>query len=126
MIFETQMESCHIVDKTTVRDERGGVDTVYIEGAQIDVAFSFDDSKTVVIGDQETVTDLYTLVTHRKVVMQAGDIIVRDKNEDTFKIEDNGDDNTPPQISALDMRQVKARKWKLTKPLIKKEETSNG
>ena len=120
------MESCHIVDKTTVKDDRGGVSTVYVEGALIDVAFSFDDSNTVVIGNQETVTDLYTLVTYKKVILQAGDIIERDKNGSTFKIEDNGDDSTPPAISALNMRQVKARKWNLPSEIVKKESTSNG
>lgn len=124
MLYQSVMETCHIVDKTTVRDERGGVETVYVEGASIDVAFSFDDSNTVVIGNQETVTDLYTLVTYRKVVLQAGDIIERAKNGDTFKIEDNGEDNTPPPLSALDMRQVKARKWKLPSPIVRKEETN--
>lgn len=126
MLYEQVMENCHIVDKTTVKDDRGGVETVYIEGAGIDVAFSFDNSNTVVIGNQETVTDLYTLVTYRKVVLQAGDIIERDKNGDTFKIEDNGDDSTPPAISALNMRQVKARKWKLPSEIVKKENTGNG
>lgn len=112
-LFEAQMESCHIMDKTTVPDGRGGVETKYVEGAPIGVAFSFDDSQSAIIADKETVTDLYTLVTSKNVILRAGDIIKRDKNSDTFKIETNGDDMTPPAISALDMRQVKAKKWKL-------------
>jgi hypothetical protein len=112
-LYESVMTSCHIIDKTTVEDGRGGVETVYIEGAKIDVAFSFDDSTPVVIADQERVTDLYTLITYKSVVLQAGDIIRRDKDQAIFKIEDNGDENTPPPISALDMRQVKAKKWSL-------------
>lgn len=125
-LFEEQMESCHIVDKTTVPDGRGGVETVYVEGAPIDVAFSFNDSVSVVIADQEKVTDMYTLITKKKVVLLAGDIIKRDKDDSTFKIETNSTDSTPPEISALDMRQVKAKKFKLSSPVIKTESTSNG
>lgn len=125
-LFEQQMESCHIVDKTTVPDGRGGVETVYVEGAPIDVAFSFNDSVSVVIADQEKVTDMYTLITKRKVVLLAGDIIKRDKDASTFKIETNSTDSTPPEISALDMRQVKAKKFKLSSPVIKTGSNSNG
>lgn len=125
-LFEQQMESCHIVDKTTVPDGRGGVETVYVEGAPIDVAFSFNDSVSVVIADQEKVTDMYTLITKKKVVLLAGDIIIRDKDDSTFKIETNSTDSTPPEISALDMRQVKAKKFKLSSQVIKTESTSNG
>lgn len=125
-LFEQQMESCHIVDKTTVPDGRGGVETVYIEGAPIDVAFSFNDSVSVVIADQEKVTDMYTLITKKSVVLLAGDIIKRDKDDSTFKIETNSTDSTPPEISALDMRQVKAKKFKLSSQVIKPESTSNG
>ena len=125
-LFEQQMESCHIVDKTTVRAGRGGVETVYVEVAQIVVAFSFNDSVSVVIADQEKVTDMYTLITKRKVVLLAGDIIKRDKDASTFKIETNSTDSTPPEISALDMRQVKAKKFKLSSPVIKTGSNSNG
>ena len=125
-LFEQQMESCHIVDKTTAPDGRGGVETVYIEGAPIDVAFSFNDSVSVVIADQEKVTDMYTLITKKSVVLLAGDIIKRDKDASTFKIETNSTDSTPPEISALNMRQVKAKKFKLSSPVIKTESTSNG
>lgn len=113
MLYESVMEGCHIMDKTTIPDGRGGVETVYVEGAPIDVAFPFNDSQSVVIANQEQVTDLYTLVTRKSVVLQAGDIIKRDKNGSTFKIESDGDDSTPPEISALNMRQVKAKKWSL-------------
>lgn len=125
-LFEQQMESCHIVDKTTARDGRGGVETVYVEGAPIDVAFSFNDSVSVVIADQEKVTDMYTLITKRKVVLLAGDIIKRDKDDSTFKIETNSTDSTPPEISSLNMRQVKAKIIKLSSPVIKTESNSNG
>ena len=125
-LFEQQMETCHIVDKTTVPDGRGGVETVYVEGAPIDVAFSFNDSVSVVIADQEKVTDMYTLITKRSVVLLAGDIISRDKDASTFKIETNSTDSTPPEISALNMRQVKAKKFKLSSSVIKTESNSNG
>lgn len=125
-LFEQQMEKCHIVDKTTRPDGRGGVQTVYVEGASIDVAFSFDDSVSVVIADQEKVTDMYTLVTKKSVVLLAGDIIERDANGNTFKIETNSIDSTPPAISALNMRQVKAKYFKLSSEIIKTEGNSNG
>lgn len=112
-LYESIMEDCHILDKSTISDGRGGVETVYVIGALISVAFSFDDSRPVIIADQERVTELYTFVTYRSVILRAGDVIRRDKNGDVFKIEDNGDDTTPPPISALDMRQVKAKKWSL-------------
>lgn len=125
-LFEQQMENCHIIDKTTVPDGRGGVKTVFVEGAPIDVAFPFEGSNTVVIANQEQVSDLYTLVTKKNVVLLAGDIIERDVDGSTFKIETNGTDSTPPAISSLNMRQVKARSFKLSSEIIKTEGNSNG
>lgn len=112
-LYESIFEDCHIMDKTTRPDGRGGVDTVYVPGAKISVAFSFDDSNPIVIANQETVTDLYTLVTYKRVVLMTGDIIRRDKDGTTFKIESDSNDNATPSSSALDMRQVKAKKWSL-------------
>lgn len=112
-LLDEAMEASYIMDKRTAPDGRGGVETVYVQGAPIDVAYSFDTSTQARIAAQEGVTNRYTLVTKKSVVLQFHDIVKRVKDGKTFRVTSDGDDNATPASASLDMRQVEAEEWSL-------------
>lgn len=109
------MEPSHIIDKTTTMDAYGSVKTKWVEGAPIDVAYSFDSSTASRIAAQEGVKNRYTLMTKRAIVLQAMDVIKRDSDGKIFRITSDGKDNKTPTIAGLDLRAVEAEEWELPK-----------
>lgn len=112
-LLDEAMEKSYIMDKTTAPDGRGGVITVYVPGAEIKVAYSFDTSAQARIAAQEGVTNRYTLATKKTVNLQYHDVVKRARDNKIFRITSDGDDNMTPASAALDMREVEAEEWSL-------------
>jgi hypothetical protein len=106
-------EKAVIYDKVTTSDGRGGVVTTYNEGAEIDVAFSFDTSTAARIAEQEGASNRYTLTTRKSVNLQFHDVIKRLRDGKIFRVTSDGDDNYTPASASLDMRQVEAEEWRI-------------
>lgn len=106
-------EKANILDKTTVEDGRGGVKTKYVEGAEIDIAFSFDASTEARVAEQAGTNNRYTLTTRRNVNLQYHDIVKRRRDGKIFRVTSDGDDNYTPASASLDMRQVEAEEWRI-------------
>jgi hypothetical protein len=102
------------MDKQTTPDGYGGVITTWTEGAEIMVAYSFDDSTQARIAQQEGVTNRYTLTTRKSVVLRFPDVVKRAKDGKTFRVTSDGDDNSTPSSTSLNLRQVEAEQWELT------------
>lgn len=113
-LLEMAMEPCVILDKTTVKDGYGGVRTVYVDGAPIDAAFSFDGSTQARIGAVEGANDRFQIITKKNVVLQYHDVIKRNKNGKTYRITSNGDDHATPESAALDARAVSAEEYEVS------------
>lgn len=111
-LLDQAMEDCHIMDKTTQPDGYGGVVTTYVEGAEISAAFAFDMSTQGRVANVQGATDTCTVTTRKSVVLQAGDVIRRDKDGMTFLITTNGNDYKTPESADLNSRAVKAKVWK--------------
>ena len=113
-LVDNAMEKSYIIDKTTVLDEYGSVKTVYKQGAEIAVAYSFDGSTAARIAAQEGVKNRHTLTTRRSVVLRFPDIVKRARDGKYFRVTSDGDDNATPASTALDLRQVEAEEWEIT------------
>ena len=111
-LLDQAMEACHIMDKTTGPDGYGGVITTYVDGAPISAAFAFDMSTQGRIANVQGATDTCTVTTRKSVVLQAGDVIKRDKDGMMFMITTNGNDYMTPDSADLNSRAVKAKVWK--------------
>ena len=114
-LFEEALEKSYIMDKTTAPDGRGGVDTAYVQGASIDVAYTFDTSTQARIASQEGINNRYTLTTKKSVVLQFHDVVKRARDGKIFRVTSDGKDDATPASSALDMRKVEAEEWSLPK-----------
>ena len=112
-LVDKAMEKTYIMDKTTTKDEYGGVVTKYVEGAEISVAYSFDNSTQARIAEQEGVANRYTLTTKKIINLQYHDILKRDRDGKIFRVTSDGDDNMTPNSAGLDLRQVEAEEWEI-------------
>ena len=112
-LIEKAMETSHIMDKTTELDEYGSVRTVYKQGAEIKVAYSFNSSTEARIGAQQGANNRFTLMTKRSVLLRFQDVIRRDRDGKTFRVTSDGDDNKTPETAGLNLRAVEAEQWEI-------------
>ena len=112
-LLNEEMESCTMLDKTTVSDGYGGIIAVYNDGAPFDAAAVLDDSIQARAAEQQGVTALYTITTKKSVNLQFHDVLRRESDKKIFRVTSDGDDKRTPKSASLDMRQVSAEEWKL-------------
>lgn len=106
-------EKFHIIDKTTKPDGMGGVDTVYIEGAEVQVALQQDTAPEIKVANAVTERQSYTVVTPKSIIFRHGDIIKRDRDEKYFRITSDADDLVTPPSSAMNIRQCTAVEYEM-------------
>lgn len=112
-LYAEAMEAAVIIDKITRPDGRGGVITQYVEGAEINAAFSFDASIEARIGEKQVATGRYTITTDKLINLQYHTVLKRKRDEKVFRITSDGDDNYTPASSSLNIRQVEAEEWEI-------------
>jgi hypothetical protein len=114
-LLSEAMESCTMQDKTTVADGYGGVITVYNDGAKFDAACVLDNSMQARAAEQQGVKALYTVTTNKSINLQFHDIFRRNRDGKIFRVTSDGDDDRTPASAYLNMRQVSAEEWSLSK-----------
>lgn len=114
-LLDTQMETFCYVNVSKVPDGEGGILTVWKDGAEFQANARLDNSTQAKIAEQMGVTSLYTITTKKNMILEFPDIIRRISDGEVFRITSNGKDNKTPDSATLNMRQVSAEKWRLTK-----------
>lgn len=112
-LVDNAMEKTYIIDKVTTPDGYGGVKTVYKQGAEIVAAYSFNSSTQARIAAQQGVSNRFTILTRKSVVLQYPDIVQRASDGKYFRITSDGNDNRTPKTAGLDLRAVEAEQWEL-------------
>lgn len=107
-------EEMNMIDKVTVRDGRGGIETRWVDGASFKAAVVLDSSMQARVAEHEGVTALYTITTNRSINLQYHDVFRRVRDGKIFRVTSDGDDKLTPISASLDMRQVSAEEWELT------------
>lgn len=114
-LFYTQTETFCYVNVAKLPDGEGGIMTVWTDGAEFQANARLDSSTQAKIAEKMGVTSLYTITTKKNINLLFGEVIKRISDGETFRITSNGTDNKTPDSATLDMRQVSAEKWRLTK-----------
>lgn len=112
-LLDMAFEPCVLMDKTTQKDGYGGVQTVYVEGAEIEAAIVFDSSLQARTAAVQGVKDLYTITTRKNVVLWFHDVFKRVRDGKIFRVTSDGNDKKTPASAALDMRVVSAEEYNL-------------
>lgn len=111
----SMMEAFVIMDKVREDDPEGGFITVWKEGASIQAIATLDTSMQARIAEQQGVTSVYTITVDKSVNLEYHDVVKRVSDGKVFRITSDGSDNVTPVTSGLDIRQLTAEKWELTK-----------
>lgn len=114
-LIENMMEMCVIMNKSKVSDGEGGFNTEWTEGAELLVAITHDTSINALRAEKEGVTSTYTLTTYKENALDYHDVIKRKSDGKILRVTSDAGDKVSPAISSLNMAQVTAEKWELTK-----------
>lgn len=105
------METCIMLDKSTVADGYGGYITNWNEGAEFKAAIVLDTSMEARAAEKAGVTALYTVTTAKSLTLQYHDVFRRARDNKVFRVTSDGDDKATPASATLDMRQVSAEEF---------------
>lgn len=113
-LLDEQMETCIMMDRTTVDDGYGGYISTWAEGASFQAAIVLDTSMQSRVAEKQGVTALYTVTTQKNMNLQYHDVFKRLSDGKVFRVTSDGDDKKTPKSASLNMRQVSAEEWVLT------------
>ncbi len=114
-LLSEAMEKCTLLIKRIRTDGIGGYITTWEEGAEFDAAITFDSSILARTAAKQGVTSLYTVTTSRALVLEFHDVFRRESDGKILRVTSDGDDKYTPASASLDMRQVTAEEWSLTR-----------
>ena len=114
-LLDDMMYDCVFLDKQRTDDGYGGYKTVWTEGPEFKAAIVFDTSLQARVADVQGVTSLYTVTVQRDLMLEYHEVFRRRKDGKIFRVTSDGDDKFTPMSAGLDMRQVTAEEWELTK-----------
>lgn len=112
-LLDDAMETCVMLDKTTVADGYGGYMSVWKEGAEFESAIVFNTSLEGRVAEKQGVSSLYTVTVKRAMMLEYHDVFKRVRDGKIFRVTSDGDDSYTPKSATLDMRQVTAEEWSL-------------
>lgn len=111
-LLSKAMESCTILNKTTVNDGYGGYRTTWEDGATFSAAIVFDSSMQARVAEKQGVTSLYTVITERDgYILEYHDVFRRESDGKIFRVTSDADDKKTPNGARLDMRVCTAEEW---------------
>lgn len=112
-LLSDAMETCVMLNKTSVDDGYGGETTTWTVGASFQAALDFSTSMQARIAQASGVTNLYTVTTRKNKVLEYHDVFRRESDGQVFRVTSDGHDKKTPDSAALNMRQVSAEEWNL-------------
>jgi head-tail adaptor len=112
-LLDEAYEDYTILNKVKTSDGYGGTVTTWTDGAVIQGAIVFDSSIQARTAQAQGVSSVYTLTTHRNVVLEYHDVLRRERDKKIFRVTSDGDDKFTPKSATLDMRQVTCEEWKI-------------
>lgn len=112
-LVQDYVKPCVRLHKITVDDGYGGETTQWVEGAHIDIAFSFDSSTEARVAQAQGVNNRYTLTVDKTVSLQYHDVFRRLSDGKVFRVTSDGTENETPDRSPLGMKQAEAEEWVL-------------
>lgn len=113
-LIDSMMEEFEIINKVRTSDGEAGFTTQWVPGAKIQAAVVLDSTMEATIGQAQGVTSVYKVTTRKDVALEYHEVIKRVRDGKIFRITSDANDMVSPEVSSLDMAQVKAEKWSLT------------
>ena len=111
-LLDQAYEPFVMIDKRSVSDGEGGYFTDYVEGAEISVAVTNENTSLTRIAEALTEKVEYRVITKRNVKFNQDDLIKRISDGQVFRIYYKNTKETPKSAS-LDMKETFAQEWSI-------------
>lgn len=114
-LIDHMMEEFIIMEKTRTPDGAGGFYVSWVDSVPIMAAVVRNNTMEARIAEKESVASVYTITTKRNVILDFHDVIKRSSDGAIFRVTSDSNDIVSPRVSTIDIRQVNAEKWELSK-----------
>lgn len=114
-LIDSMMDDCVLMNKIKVSDGEGGYIVEWSEGAPIQCAIVLDQTMQARIAEKQGVSSVYTITTKKDLKLEYHDVLKRKKDGKIYRVTSDYADKESPSISTLDIAQVIAERWELTK-----------
>lgn len=113
-LLDEYSEDFVLMEKTRIPDGEGGGITTWTEGMALRMAQRHDSTIQAQIAEKEDTASTYTFFVDKAMKLEAGDVVKRVSDGETFKITQNSAEDITPRSSALNLTMVTAKRWELT------------
>lgn len=111
-LLDQAYEPFVMIDKRSVSDGEGGYFTDYVDGAEISVAVTNENTSLTRIAEALTEKVEYRVITKRNVKFNQDDLIKRLSDGQVFRIYYKNTKETP-KSAGLDMKETFAQEWSI-------------
>lgn len=113
-LWESQMTTCVLMDKTSVPDGESGRRVTWTESEfEFPAAIVFKASVQTKTAEAQGVTSLYTVHTYKSVTLEFHEVFKRKSDGKIFRVTSDGDDDRSPSVAGINMAVVTAEEWRL-------------
>lgn len=110
-LYESMMDDCVMLDKTSVPDELGGFTSVWKEGAAFKAAIIKNNTLDAKIAEKQGITEIYKVTVEKGIPLDFHDVFKRIKDGAIFRVTSNIVDSESPSVSSFQIGQVDAERW---------------
>lgn len=111
-LIRDQISHCVIMDKVTSKDDYGGYETTWKDGAPFDAIITENSSLEASIASVQQETTFYGVKTERNVPLEYHTAFKRLSDGKTFRIK-NAEGLKSPSFSPMNMKQMMAEEYEL-------------
>lgn len=113
-LLDSMRDPCVMMDKRTVSDGMGGFTTVWTEGAAFDATIIKNNSNEAVVGQQQGMNELFTVVVDKTISLDYHDVFKRVSDGQTFRLTSSTLDSAAPERSTIPIAKATCERWALT------------
>lgn len=124
-LLTSSMEPFIIINKLSVPDSYGSVNTVYTEGAEIMGAMPYDDSIQVQIAQAMGVKSTYTITVRKSIELDFHTVLKRKRDGKYFRLTSGTEDHQTPATAGLNMRQYTVEEFTMKKGAVASGQTTS-
>ena len=108
-----QMEWCTRLIRTSNPMGLMGSKPTYEPGDRFLAYVRKDSNPETVTAERQAMTEYYTIITHRDVVLNHMDVIRRDRDGSTYRVTGSTRDNRAPDMSSVPISKATAERWEI-------------
>ena len=112
-LYETMMDDCVMMNKSSVPDMIGGFSNEWVDGAAFRAAIVKNSTLQAKIAEKEGGTELYTVTFAKSLPLAFHDVFKRTSDGAVFRVTSNVTDSKTPNVSTFQFGQVSAERWVL-------------